>query len=106
MGVPCPKIKYPDATVFGILDAYHPASSDMCLNKNRGARCAASALVSMEPVDHQRDDTRQNDFPHTREHVTFDLWWLYVNVDLCYYLAVISSFIHAPFVRHPVQMNG
>ena len=80
------RIVYSDAAVSWLLHAYQTASSGMCLKwKNRASRCAAIALGSLwTPVDHQRD-TRQKSFSTYTWPVTFDLWWLYVNVDLWYY---------------------
>ena len=83
--------EYPEAAVSWLSHAYHPRSSGMCLKikikPNRAVRCAAIALRSYGPR-----------WPPTGRHstkiifhiqVTFDLWWLYINVDLWYYHILI-----------------
>ena len=84
--------------------------------KNHAARCAAIALGSLW-TPRWPPTGRQSTKIIFHIHVTFDFWWLYINVDLWYYhisilirinvsliiYLLICNSIHTPLVCHPVQ---
>ena len=78
--------------------AYHPAPSAMRLKKIALAIALGSPWTP-PPVD-------------IRVYINMDLWYYYISIlieinhnFITIYL-LICNFIHKPFVRHPVQMNG
>ena len=87
----CENAEYPDAAVSRLLHAYHPASSILemitfghVFEENRAARCMAIALGSLW-TPRWPPKGRHSTKIIFHVHVTFDLWWLYINVDLRYY---------------------
>ena len=87
---------------------------DLKFEKYKISSCLVRILIDLA-VDHQREDTRHLNFPHT----DLNLWWVQKKVDLWYchisiliknnhsfitWIIYVISFIRH-FVRHPIQMN-